>query len=165
MLFHRKFDGSVQLVLNTVQLLRRIISQTKWSNARELMDIILLEGKILMETAPSETVVGNMIRRILKIIRDEYGSIKKGKQDEADVQESLQKILLAEGGELDYAKIIPNLKSAIMDSIGELITEIEIRYETFYAYVKTYLMYSNYILAKWTLLHKLRSIYIQMKRL
>ena len=85
-----------------------------------------------METAPSETVVGNMIRRILKIIRDEYGSIKKGKQDEADVQESLQKILLAEGGELDYAKIIPNLKSAIMDSIGELITEIEIRYETFY---------------------------------
>jgi len=121
----RKFDGSVQLVLNTVQLLRRIISQTKWTNARELMDIIRQEGKILMETAPSETVVGNMTRRILKIIRDEYGSTKKGKQDEADVQESLQKILLAEGGELDYAKIVPNLKSDIMDSIAELITEIE----------------------------------------
>lgn len=38
------------------------------------MEIIRREGKRLMMAQRSETVVGNMIRRILKIIREEYAT-------------------------------------------------------------------------------------------
>lgn len=39
---------------------------------RELMEIVRTEGKRLMLADPSETVIGNMVRRVLKIIREEY---------------------------------------------------------------------------------------------
>lgn len=39
----------------------------------ELMDLIRTEGQRMTAAQPSETTVGNMVRRVLKIIREEYG--------------------------------------------------------------------------------------------
>ena len=39
---------------------------------RELMDIVKEEGTKMMAAQPSESAVGNMVRRALKIIREEY---------------------------------------------------------------------------------------------
>lgn len=36
------------------------------------MEVIKKEGRRLIAAQPSETTVGNMIRRVLKIIREEY---------------------------------------------------------------------------------------------
>lgn len=36
------------------------------------MEVIRKEGRRLIAAQPSETTVGNMIRRVLKIIREEY---------------------------------------------------------------------------------------------
>ena len=94
---------------------------------RELIEIIKHEAKDIMETAPSETVIGNMTRRILKIVRDEYSTLQKGKQEESDLQESLQKILMGEEVDCDCTANIPALKPAIMEHIGEFLTEIETR--------------------------------------
>lgn len=38
----------------------------------DLMDMIRKEGRRMIAAQPSETTVGNMIRRVLKIIREEY---------------------------------------------------------------------------------------------
>lgn len=38
----------------------------------DLMEVIKKEGRRLIAAQPSETTVGNMIRRVLKIIREEY---------------------------------------------------------------------------------------------
>lgn len=38
----------------------------------DLMEVIRKEGRRLIAAQPSETTVGNMIRRVLKIIREEY---------------------------------------------------------------------------------------------
>ena len=92
------------------------------------MDIIKHVGKILMETAPSETVIGNMTRRVLKIVRDEYAMLQKGKQEDSDLQESLQKIITADEIDCDYTKNIPSLKPAIMEHIGEFLTELDSRF-------------------------------------
>ncbi|PVD22766.1 hypothetical protein C0Q70_16022 [Pomacea canaliculata] len=91
------------------------------------MEIIRAEGKKLMAADPSESVVGNMVRRVLKIIREEYASGAKGvdSTDETDAQESLHNLLLAEGGVEDFSKSIPTLKASINESIGELLTELE----------------------------------------
>lgn len=98
---------------------------------RELMEIVKQVGQNLMETAPSETVVGNMTRRVLKIIRDEYATLQKGKQEDADLQDSLQKILTADEADFDYCESIPSLKPAIMEHIGEFLTELDSRFLSF----------------------------------
>lgn len=38
----------------------------------DLMEIIRKEGRRMTAAQPSETTVGNMVRRVLKIIREEY---------------------------------------------------------------------------------------------
>lgn len=102
---------------------------------RELLEIIREVGKKLMETAPSETVVGNITRRVLKIVRDEYArggnnnvhseQQQQQPQPDSDLQESLQKILTADEAELDYTKTIPSLIQAIMEEMGEFMAELE----------------------------------------
>lgn len=37
------------------------------------MDLIRTEGQRMTAAQPSETTVGNMVRRVLKVIREEYG--------------------------------------------------------------------------------------------
>ncbi|PKU45629.1 translation initiation factor eif-2b subunit beta [Limosa lapponica baueri] len=58
----------------TLSLLRKIIGHGRWSRAGELMDLIRTEGRRMTAAQPSETTVGNMVRRVLKVIREEYGS-------------------------------------------------------------------------------------------
>lgn len=41
-------------------------------NCRDVMESVVKEGKRLIAAQQSETAVGNMVRRILKIIREEY---------------------------------------------------------------------------------------------
>lgn len=96
--------------------------------SRELMDAIKEIGRNLAETSPSETVIGNMTRRMLKIVRDEYAMLQKEKKEESDLQESLQKILTANDVDINYAENIPLLKPAIMEHIGEFLTELESRF-------------------------------------
>lgn len=56
---------------------RAVVSQLKylWFYSfvtGDLMEVIKKEGRRLIAAQPSETTVGNMIRRVLKIIREEY---------------------------------------------------------------------------------------------
>lgn len=49
-----------------------LISTRLFSVSGDLMEIIRKEGRRMIAAQPSETTVGNMIRRVLKIIREEY---------------------------------------------------------------------------------------------
>lgn len=117
--------GSYSVAYKTVHLLRRIVAQTKWFNAKELLGIVREEGGRLMQAQPSETAVENMVKRVLKIVREEYISAAKGKAGEEDAQESLQKLLLAEGKIDDYSTHFQNLKTTTIEAMNELITELE----------------------------------------
>lgn len=90
------------------------------------MDIIKQNGKYLMENAPTETVVGNMTRRVLKIIRDEY-TILLGKQEDSEQQESLQQIVKADEFDESFNKpvSVDQLKELIADHIQEFVSELE----------------------------------------
>jgi translation initiation factor eIF-2B subunit beta len=90
------------------------------------MDTIILNGKHLIKAAPLEASIGNMVRRILQIIREEYSLELKNKTDENDPQESLHKILTSEGDQdMDFNRIVPSLKSALIEHINEFETELE----------------------------------------
>lgn len=43
----------------------------RWTNSSELCQIIRGCGVRLMAAQPSQMVVGNMVRRVLKVVRDE----------------------------------------------------------------------------------------------
>lgn len=119
--------------------------------SRELMDKIKEIGKDFQETSPSETVIGNMTRRMLKIVRDEYAMLQKGKQEDSDLQESLQKILTADEVDVDYSKNIPLLKPAIMEHIGEFLIELESRFieEISSICIASYLLYLSFQQWNW----------------
>ncbi|XP_031566646.1 translation initiation factor eIF-2B subunit beta-like [Actinia tenebrosa] len=118
--------GSYDTAMQTAQLLRKTVSVTHWKTAGELMEIVRKEGKKMANAQPTESAVGNMVRRVLKIIREEYSGSIKGKADEADTEESLHKLLMAEGTPTsDFSKPTQGLKTTVIDAINELITELE----------------------------------------
>ncbi|KAK7099804.1 translation initiation factor eIF2B subunit beta-like [Littorina saxatilis] len=113
--------GSCEVARRTVDLLRRLISQTKWTSVQDLMDQVWEAGKQLMGADPSESRVGNMVRRVLKIIREEFVSgLREDGGIEADGAEAPLDSL-----SVDYTQPCPNLKATVIESIGELLQEID----------------------------------------
>lgn len=121
-----RVKGSYDVAHQTLSLLRRVIAQTRWASAAELMMRIRHEGLRMMDAQPSESAVGNMVRRVIKIIREEFAALIKGQSvDSADQQQSLHKMLVAEGQVDDFSIPSPNLKARVIESINELLTELE----------------------------------------
>ncbi|KAK2556768.1 Translation initiation factor eIF-2B subunit beta [Acropora cervicornis] len=121
-----QLHGSYDIATQTLQLLRRIVSQTRWSTAGELMQCIRTEGKKLANAQPTDSVVGNMVLRALKIIREEYAGSLSGKTEEGETEESLHKLLMSGGPSTsDFNKATHGLKTTVIDALNELLTELE----------------------------------------
>uniref|UniRef100_A0A3B4AWV2 Translation initiation factor eIF2B subunit beta n=1 Tax=Periophthalmus magnuspinnatus TaxID=409849 RepID=A0A3B4AWV2_9GOBI len=120
-----RFRGSSETARETTALLRRITAQARWSSAGDLMEIIRKEGRRMTAAQPSETTVGNMVRRVLKIIREEYAR-SRGSSEETDQQESLHKLLTSGGlSEENFRQHFAPLKANVIEAINELLTELE----------------------------------------
>ncbi|NP_001080268.1 eukaryotic translation initiation factor 2B subunit beta L homeolog [Xenopus laevis] len=116
--------SSDETARETVGLLRRIIAQARWGNAGELMEIIRREGRRMTAAQPSETTVGNMVRRVLKLIREEYGRLH-GFSEENDQQESLHRLVTVEKLSDDFNTPLPLLKANVIEAVNELLIELE----------------------------------------
>nr|XP_029503576.1 translation initiation factor eIF-2B subunit beta-like isoform X1 [Oncorhynchus nerka] len=117
--------GSGEMARETTYLLRRITAQARWSSAGDLMEIIRNEGRRMTAAQPSETTVGNMVRRVLKIIREEYAR-SRGSSEETEQQESLHKLLTAgELSEENFRQHFVHLKANVIEAINELLTELD----------------------------------------
>uniref|UniRef100_U3JV10 Translation initiation factor eIF2B subunit beta n=2 Tax=Ficedula albicollis TaxID=59894 RepID=U3JV10_FICAL len=90
----------------------------------ELMDLIRTEGQRMTAAQPSETTVGNMVRRVLKVIREEYGRLH-GRSEESDQQESLHKLLTSGGLSEDFRTPYPSLRANVIEAINEMLIELE----------------------------------------
>jgi translation initiation factor eIF-2B subunit beta len=87
-LLNSKIAGSYQTAKETAELLRTIIASTKWTSAKHLIDIIKQHGKKMTQAKPLELAVGNTIRRVLCLIREEYTQCqleKEGQQQQQTV--------------------------------------------------------------------------------
>jgi len=121
-----EIKGTYNIVVATISVLKEIINNTEWRTAKDLMDIVTWNGKYLVEMLPLEACIGNMVRRVLQIIREEYTSELRNTTDETDPQESLHKILTAEGDQqIDFNVSMPLLKDALIEHITEFETELE----------------------------------------
>ncbi|XP_072350634.1 translation initiation factor eIF2B subunit beta-like isoform X2 [Scyliorhinus torazame] len=115
--------GSGDVAAATTGFLRQLVAHSRWSSAGELLDLIRTEGRRLMSAQPSETSVGNIIRRVMKIIREEYGRLR-GCSEEMD-QDSLHKLLTSGSQSEDFSESFPPLRTNVIEAINELLMELE----------------------------------------
>ncbi|XP_059819029.1 translation initiation factor eIF-2B subunit beta [Hypanus sabinus] len=107
----------------TAGLLRRIVAQSRWNNAGELLDLIRKESRKVIIAQPFETTVGNIIRRVMKIIREEYSRLQ-GHNEEMD-QESLHRLLMSGSQNEDLSESFAPLRTNVIEAINELLAELE----------------------------------------
>ncbi|CAI1594559.1 hypothetical protein SEUBUCD646_0L03410 [Saccharomyces eubayanus] len=67
----RQVQGSYAIALETLQLLMRFISAARWNHVNELIEQIRDLGNRLEKAHPTAFSCGNVIRRILAVLRDE----------------------------------------------------------------------------------------------
>ncbi|RDW61089.1 hypothetical protein BP6252_12472 [Coleophoma cylindrospora] len=67
----RQIKNSRPCAIATAHLLRQVVAKSKWSDLGKLLERIQQVGQRLMEAQPREMVVGNIVRRVLGMIREE----------------------------------------------------------------------------------------------
>ncbi|KAI5640814.1 initiation factor 2 subunit family domain-containing protein [Phthorimaea operculella] len=67
-----KLQGSINIASATVTLLEQIISDSQNATAYDLLNVVREVGRRLLRALPHELVCGNMVRRVLRAIRDEH---------------------------------------------------------------------------------------------
>ena len=82
-----ELQGGETLAILTVDLVRGLISRRKLSTVDDLIDYLHAVGKQLTDAKPQELVTGNMVRRILRIVRQEG----KGLVDEIEKEEERER--------------------------------------------------------------------------
>lgn len=126
-----KIQGSFKISTETVNLLKKIIQEYQWKNARDIIHLISDYGQVLSKRLALESCITNMVRRILKIIREEYSTcVQKKSQEDDNYQESLHKLVVSSDDDEspDFSNSSSNtteLRDSILDHIAELEMELE----------------------------------------
>ncbi|TXT13005.1 hypothetical protein VHUM_01406 [Vanrija humicola] len=68
----RQIVGSRNVALATAALVQNIVRSVKYTTIDELLSIIRDVGRRLVEANPKELAAGNIVRRIMRLIREEY---------------------------------------------------------------------------------------------
>lgn len=67
----RQITGDKTVALEIAHLLMRVISAARWTNPYDLIALLRRVGVILQTARPREVIPGNIVRRVLALIRDE----------------------------------------------------------------------------------------------
>lgn len=145
----REVVGAYPVALETAYLMRNTVSLTRWTSADHLRETVKQVGKAIIPANPLELSIGNIVRRVLFIIREESATYvtKKGK-DEAQSPAAMMK------AHTSLSDIFGNnptanpsgfgaafrvkqdsaghhdLKGAIIECINEIIEELESLYSS-----------------------------------
>jgi len=120
-------QGSYLVAHKTLCLLRKLVESAQWTTIDDLKKLVLDVGRRMTDAQPSETAIANMVRRVLKIIREEYSRCVKGIPAQTEQEDSLQKLLLSPGStDVTDRQDSSNLSSSeLVALINEQISELE----------------------------------------
>src|SRR5690554_5841141 len=68
----RQLVGSSTVAQATLRLLIVVISKSNWTTCNQLLTLVKSIGQRLIQANPTELAVGNIIRRVLHVIREEF---------------------------------------------------------------------------------------------
>ncbi|XP_027203899.2 eukaryotic translation initiation factor 2B subunit beta [Dermatophagoides pteronyssinus] len=122
-----KISGSYDLAKRTVLFVQDLIINTEWTKISDMIEKIQEIGKLFIKIQPTEPVIDNMVKRILKIIREEFNHIRGVRDDEAF--ESIinlwpQQQQQQQNQDIDNVNISV-VKDSISIAIGELLSELD----------------------------------------
>jgi len=116
-------EGSFPVAKETAEIMRMVISKMKLTTLEDTLQNIKETGRRLVNAQPLEFAIGNIVRRVLYIIRDEYTNINKSKN-----LTHTSSLIMFDSGPDDSkdVSLIENakeLKSNILSTLSELISE------------------------------------------
>jgi translation initiation factor eIF-2B subunit beta len=108
------------------------LETVEWSTAGEILDKIRQLGHMLTTAHAHELAIGNVVRRVLYIIREEHSNALKlssavsapPSSRNNNLSRSLGTILTP-GTDTDLSIPIADLKLSVMEGIAELVDEID----------------------------------------
>ncbi|KAF4034348.1 Initiation factor 2 subunit family [Phytophthora infestans] len=138
----RQLHGSYETAKMTTSVLSKVLETVEWSTAGEILEKIRQLGHMLTKAHAHELAIGNVVRRVLYIIREEHSNaLKLSSADAANgsavapvsgpptsrnnnLSRSLGTILTP-GTDTDLSIPITDLKLSVMEGIAELVDEID----------------------------------------
>ncbi|KAJ1639555.1 hypothetical protein T492DRAFT_935840 [Pavlovales sp. CCMP2436] len=142
----RQITGFHQTAPRTAELVRSVVVQTRWQTPAQLIERIQHVGAELVRAAPQELCIGNIVRRVLHIVREEVDGLVRererasggaGSAADSDQQSafstapSLHNLLAADGSKEGLAgapelglAAAHEIKQPIIDGVNELIDEL-----------------------------------------
>ena len=121
-----QIEGDREIALAVAQLLMRVISAARWSDPHDLIDLIRKTGKVIIGTRSKEIITGNIIRRVLALIRDE---IETDNSESTPMMSSMFSLLSTNlNKKLAVSQVSKkqnsDLRSIIIHGIRDLVDEI-----------------------------------------
>ncbi|CAF0925666.1 unnamed protein product [Brachionus calyciflorus] len=113
---NRELNSSTQIALASIRLIKKLIGESKWKTAGDLLDILKSEERSLFERIPDELNVRNIWRRVIKIIKDESFNIEK---NQAQI-DTLQGNLFAS----TISEIIIEIESSVSNTASQSLEHI-----------------------------------------
>ncbi|CAM9118401.1 unnamed protein product, partial [Heterosigma akashiwo] len=71
----RQIFGSYNCAKRTLELVRSMIGHCRWNNTEELIEKLKAVARLLLAAQPMELGIGNIIRRMLYLIREEHATL------------------------------------------------------------------------------------------
>ncbi|GAO19486.1 hypothetical protein UVI_02027240 [Ustilaginoidea virens] len=71
LLKRRQIRGSEPCAVATAHILLQVVARSKWQDVDGLIENVSRIGRRLVQAQPRELVIGNIVRRVLSLIRDE----------------------------------------------------------------------------------------------
>lgn len=125
-----QFNGAKDIALAISHLLMRVISAARWTNPYDLISVIRKVGVILIKAQPREIITGNIVRRVLALIRDEIETEDAENSTNTPMMNSMFSLLSTNNNHTDNKEQIQlkkqssDLRSIIIQGIRDLIDEI-----------------------------------------
>lgn len=120
---HENLTSIEDTAVRTIELAENIINNETWNNAEQLLMIIKKQMQEIAATLPQHTVPLNILRHVLKAVREEHDSKFKNKGEE----KSLHNMVTADSNSSsgDYSKPLESLKTSLLDHLAEYKVEVE----------------------------------------
>ena len=77
----KEIAGAHSCAKATMEVLRSMLGHCRFTSVNHMMSAVKALGKELMTTVPCELTIGNVVRRVLYLIREEYNGRENGESD------------------------------------------------------------------------------------
>ncbi|KAF9121233.1 GCD complex subunit gcd7 [Mortierella sp. 14UC] len=138
----RQLVGSSAVAQATLKLLIVVISKNNWTTCNQLLNIVKSVGQRLVQANPTELAVGNIVRRVLHVIREEFREAESSAQSSTNNQSEFHAAPLTTSSSMynllgetysipdDNVQYPSSLRSNIIQEIREIKDELENIYDS-----------------------------------